>query len=95
MLIDDVRLALGYTTTAFDGEISDAIDACLLSMKNLGVANAQDEPIDPQVKQAVIFYCKARVRFNDDADRWEKLYNEKLAELKMQTGYTNWGTVEA
>lgn len=47
-------------------------------------------PVSPQVLQAVIAYCKWQFGNNEDAERWERIYHEKLAQLKTMTGFTEW-----
>ena len=90
-MLDKVKLALRITTTAFDTEISLLISDCITSMHALGVTAAAADSTDPQIISAVIAYCKWKFGSNEDADRWKAIYDEKLAELKTQTGYTNWG----
>jgi len=89
-MLDKVKLALRITTTAFDDEIMLLIDDCITSMHNLGVTAAAAGSTDPQIISAVIAYCKWKFGSNDEADRWRAIYEEKLAELKTQTGYTTW-----
>ena len=57
-----------------------------------GEGEGSDEEIDldPQIQSALIAYCKWKFGFNDDADRWEKIYHTKLAQLKTMTGHTEW-----
>lgn len=52
-------------------------------------------PASPQVLQAIIAYCKWQFGFNGDAERWEAIYHEKLAQLKTMTGFTDWTPTEA
>ena len=90
-MLEKVKLALRITTTAFDTEISLLISDCITSMHNLGVTTAAADSTDPQIISAVIAYCKWKFGQNEEADRWRAIYEEKLAELKTQTGYTTWG----
>ena len=86
-----VKLALRITTTAFDTEIQQLIDAAAAEMATLGVVVATAASTDPQICTAVIAYCKWQFGNNEDADRWRDIYHEKLAQLKMATGFTDWG----
>jgi len=94
-MLELIKTALRVTTDNFDQEINLLIDDCLLSMNKLGVVAAEDGTQDPQILSAVIAYCKWKFGSNDEKDAWRAIYEEKLAELKMQTGYTDWGTTEA
>ena len=86
-----VKQALRITTTAFDTEIQQLIDAAAAEMKALGVVVADPASTDPQICTAIIAYCKWQFGANEDADRWRDIYHEKLAQMKMMTGFTNWG----
>jgi len=92
-MLELVKKALRVTKTAFDDELNMLITACINEMKAMNVVIAVDtsgNPTDAQVKAAVIAYCKWQFGFHDDGDRWEKIYHEKLAQLKTMTGYTDW-----
>ena len=89
-MLNIVKLALRITTSAFDDEIQYLIDACTNEMNALGVEVAFSESTDPQIVQAVISYCKWQFGANPDADRWRDIYHEKLAQLKMMSGKTDW-----
>lgn len=93
-MLDIVKLALRISTTAFDTEINLLISDCITSMNKLGVVAATPDSEDPQIQTAVIAYCKWKFGSSDEKDAWRAIYYEKLAELKMQTGYTNWGGSE-
>lgn len=94
-MLDLIKLALRVTTNAFDDEIQLYIDDCIKSMHDLGVVAATSDSEDPQIFSAVMAYCKWKFGNNNDKDAWRAIYEAKLAELKMQTGYTDWGTTEA
>lgn len=95
-MLDDVKLALRLTTTAYDNELSDLIDA---GLGDLGVAGVEaPEPNegdsvtdDPLIKRAVITYCKIHFGSPQDFDRLKKTYDEQKAQLVTCTGYTDWG----
>ncbi len=92
-MLELVKTALRVTTDAFDDEIQLYIDDCINSMNKLGVVAATSTTNDPQITTAVIAYCKWKFGHTsaDEKDAWRAIYEEKLAELKMQTGYTDWG----
>ena len=90
-MLDMVRLALRITEHGFDDEIQLYIDDCIKSMNKLGVVAAVDDTDDSQIMSAVIAYVKWHFGSNDEKDEWKAIYDEKLGELKKQTGYTDWG----
>lgn len=87
-LINDVKMALRVTTTAFDSEITDLIDA---AVADLGIAGVEAiDTADALVKRAVITYCRANFGTPDEYDRLKASYDEQKAQLGMATGYTDW-----
>lgn len=88
-LIAAAEMALRITTTTFDSEIGDLLDAAFL---DLGVAGVQvPDEIDALVKQAALTYVKMHFGQPDEYDRLKKSYDEQKAQLATATGYTNWG----
>lgn len=85
-MLTDVKLALRRSDTAFDGEIQNLIDACLAELNGLGIRRV-DMDSDPQVKTAVIAYCKWQFGENPDADRWERIYYGAVSKLQCRSGY--------
>ena len=87
-LINDVKMALRVTTTAFDSEITDLINA---AVADLGIAGVEAiDTADALVKRAVITYCRANFGTPDEYDRLKASYDEQKAQLGMATGYTDW-----
>ena len=87
-LLDDVRLALRITTTAFDNELTSLINA---AQTDLGIAGVDlPETLDDICKRAIITYCKCNFGEPDDYDRLKRSYDEQKAQLSMATGYTVW-----
>lgn len=89
-ILQKVRLALRITTTSFDAEITDLINAALLDLGLAGVV--EDDTTDALIIRAVITYCK--LHFGDiDTNEYDRLklsYDEQKAQLSMATGYTDW-----
>ena len=83
-----VKTALRITTTAYDYEILDLIDAALKDMGIAGITNVDDS--DALVLRAVITYCRLNFGQPDDYDRLKASYDEQKAQLSMATGYTTW-----
>lgn len=86
-LITRAKMAARITTTAFDAQVSDLLDAAILDM---GVAGVQAE-LDPLVTQAAITYFLMHFGQPDDYDRLKRSYDEQKAQLATCTGYTKWG----
>lgn len=88
-LLSKAKLAARITTTAFDSEITDLLDAALLDM---GVAGVEvPESADALVTQAAITYVIMNFGQPDDYDRLKRSYDEQKAQLATCTGYTYWG----
>lgn len=88
-LLSKAKLAARITTTAFDSEITDLLDAALLDM---GVAGVEvPDSADALVTQAAITYVKMNFGQPDDYDRLKRSYDEQKAQLATCTGYTEWG----
>lgn len=90
-MLNLVKLALRISSNDFDSEIQLYINDCADEMAKLGVTVATAASTDPQICTAVIAYVKWKFGQNEDADRWRDIYHEKLAQLKMMTGYTDFG----
>jgi len=95
-LKEKVKLALRITTTAFDSEVEDLIQAALLDLGIAGVydttnnAPFSDTTTDSLVIRAVVTYCKIHFGEPDEFDRLKKSYDEQKAQLQTATGYTIW-----
>jgi hypothetical protein len=87
-LLAPVKLALRVTTTAFDSEITDLIEAAKLDMNVAGVVLPSE--LNTLVGQAVITYVKMNFGDPDNYDRLKRSYDEQKAQLVTCTGYTNW-----
>lgn len=90
-MLAKVKLALRVTTTAYDNDLNDLINAAKL---DLGIAGV-DLPttLDAVCERAIITYCKLHFLGLSD-NEWDRLkasYDEQKAQLTMATGYTNWG----
>lgn len=88
-IMDAVRLALRITTTAFDDELTELIEA---GKADLGVAGVTlDDDTDPLIRRAVITYVRMHFGQPDEFDRLKASYDEQKAQLSTCTGYTDWG----
>lgn len=87
-LLNKVKLALRITTTAYDDELEDLIEAAKLDMGIAGVEVPQT--LDALINKAVITYCKMSFGLPEDYDRLKMSYDEQKAQMSNATGYTNW-----
>lgn len=91
-MIDKVRMALRISTTNYDTELTDLINAAKL---DLGIAGVQlPDEIDALVTKAIITYCKMSFGLPEDYDRLKKSYDEQKAQLSNASGYTDWAVSE-
>ena len=88
-MLNKVKLALRITTTAFDSELNDLIDAALADLGLAGVTTLNET--DPLIIRAVTTYCRVHFGHPDDYERLKASYDEQKAQLMMATGYTDWG----
>lgn len=87
-LINKAKLAARITTTAFDSQISDLLDASFLDM---GVAGVEiPETVDALVETAAITYVLMNFGQPDEYGRLKRSYDEQKAQLSTCTGYTVW-----
>ena len=89
-LIDDVKLALRISGSAFDFEIQGLIDAAKADLQLSGVHpdKAKDEG-DPLIRRAIVVYCKAHFGYdNPEAERFQQSYDMLKAHLTLSQEYT-------
>ena len=87
-ILEKVKMGLRITTTAYDDELTDMIEAAEL---DLGVAGVVlPSPTNALVTRAIITYCKANFGNPEDQERIKASYDEQKAQLSNATGYTNW-----
>ena len=87
-MLDEVKMALRITTTAYDAELTELIESAKLDMSIAGVV--LPPTIDALVTRAVITYCKMSFGIPEDYDRLKASYDEQKAQLATATGYTEW-----
>lgn len=87
-MLDKVKMALRITTTAYNAELTDLIEAAKL---DLGVAGVLlPSTLDELVTRAIITYCKMSFGIPEDYDRLKASYDEQKAQLSTNSGYTRW-----
>ena len=87
-MLDQVKLALRISTTAYDSELTYLIEAAKLDLGIAGVV--LPEELDALVQRAIITYCKLSFGLPEDYDRLKRSYDEQKAQLSTATGYTDW-----
>lgn len=88
-LLDDVKVTLRITTSAFDSEITELIDAAKL---DLGIAGVElPSNLDSICNVAIKTYCRMMFGSPEEYDRLKRSYDEQKAQLATATGYTDWG----
>lgn len=93
-MLAKVKLALRVTTTAYDNDLNDLINAAKLDLGIAGVV--LPTTLDAVCERAIITYCKLHFLGLSD-NEWDRLkasYDEQKAQLTTATGYTNWGDGE-
>ncbi len=87
-MLDKVKAALRITSTAFDEDLEQLIEA---AQQDLGIAGVITND-DPIVTRAIITYCGMnRINIDESQRSWlKKSYDEQKAQLQTATGYTNW-----
>lgn len=90
-MLEAVKRALSLTTSAYDAELTDLINAALLDLQIAGVTGYPEN--DPLVLQAVKTYVRAHFKSPDDYDRLAAAYDAQKGALQIATGYTDWGAV--
>lgn len=91
-MLDIIKKALRITTSAFNDELQQLINACIADLKLCGIVGATvtADSDDVLVQQAVTAFCKWRFGENDNADRMKELYELQKAQLQTATNYTEW-----
>jgi len=90
-MLNKVKTALRISTTAFDDELTELIEA---AETDLGIAGVVvPASYDAIVSRAVITYCKMNFGNPDNWEMLKKSYDEQKAQLVTATGYTDWGNI--
>lgn len=87
-LIDDARIALRLTTTAYDSQLTQLINAAKLDLGIAGVV--LPDTLDDLCNVAIITYVMMKFGNPDNGDQLKASYDEQKAQLSMATGYTVW-----
>lgn len=90
-LIDNCRMALRITTTAYDAEINEYIDAAKLDLGIAGVLQNATATPDELVTKAILTYVRMSFGTPPNYAQLKASYDEQKAQLQTATGYTDWG----
>lgn len=96
-MLAEVKAALRITTTAYDADLNQLINAALLDLGIAGVTKdtsvTPESVTDPLVIRAVCTYCAMnRINIEDGQRDWlKRSYDEQKAQMQTATGYTDWG----
>ena len=89
-LLDDVKIACRVTSTAYNTELSDLIQAALA---DLGITDINPELLvetpGPLIKQAILTYCRMNFGEVEDGkyDRLKASYDEQKSQLLISREY--------
>lgn len=90
-LLDDVKVTCRVTSTAFDVELADLIQAAFadLGITDISESLLTEDSCPPLVKRAVLTYCKMNFGVLEDSvyDRFKASYDEQKAQLLMSSLY--------
>ena len=81
-MLEEVKIALRITTTAYDSEISALIES---AKADLGIVGITED--DVLVKQAIKTYVRMNFGSPSDYDRLKRSYDEQKAQMQSATGY--------
>ena len=92
-MLDEVKMALRVTTTAYDDELNGLIESAKLDLK---IAGVKTDSLDDVIKTAIKTYCKLNFGTPNSAtyDYLKKSYDEQKAQMSNATGYTDYSMVE-
>ena len=86
-LIDNCKMAMRVTTSAYDAEIQSYIEAAML---DLGIAGVEASVPDELVNKAIMTYVRMSFGAPSNYDKLNASYDEQKAQLMNATGYTDW-----
>ena len=88
-LLGDIKTTLRISSTAYDTEISDLIDAAKADLQLSGVLATKIVDTDPLIKRVITIYCKANFGLeNPDYERLLQAYGSLKIHLCLSTEYT-------
>ena len=92
-LLDDVKMALRVSTTAYDSELTDLIESAKLDLGIAGVV--LPSTLDSVCNTAIKTYVKMNFGNPSNYDILKKSYDEQKAQLATNSNYTDYSMVES
>ena len=107
-MLKEAKLAMGITTSAYDGELAGLLDAAAHDLTIAGItlpgtvsftmttSGIEDTSTltDALCQRAMITYARMLFRSPDDYERLRESYNVQKVQLMHATGYTDYGEPE-
>mgnify|MGYP000935172516 CR=1 FL=1 len=89
-ILDDIKIALRISNTAYDSEIDDLISAARADLRLSGILESKvNDDIDPLIKRAITVYVKAHFGWNNpDAEKLQQSYAMIKGHLALSQEYT-------
>ena len=89
-ILDDIKIALRISNTAFDTEINDLVAAARADLKLSGILESKvNDDTDPLIKRAITVYVKAHFGWNNpDAEKLQQSYAMIKGHLALSQEYT-------
>lgn len=84
-MLEKVKVALKITTTDFDTELTDMINAATIDLGLAGVENTLST--DALVIRAICTYCRLNWGSPADYDKLKASYDEQKAQMSMSSLY--------
>ena len=85
-ILDDVKVSLRITSTAYNTEINDLISACKADLTLSGINTTDDT--DTLIKRCIMSYVKAHFGYNNpDSDRLKEAYDSLKRHLALTESY--------
>lgn len=93
-LLAKAKTTLRITTTAFDDEIKDIIEAGYHDLITRGViVSTESGSLNPLVLRALMTYVRFMFGDPTNPERLKASFDEQLGQLMTTTGFTDWGSV--
>lgn len=99
-LLEKAKAVCRVTSTAFDDELSDLLEA---GLSDIGISDikasmlVESEDLDPLINRALMTYVSMNFKLNNGQvdttvyDRMLDSYNMQKSQLITATGYRDWG----
>ena len=89
-ILDDIKIALRISNTAYDSEINDLIAAARADLRLSGILESVvNDDTDPLIKRAITVYVKANFGWNNpDSEKLQQSYAMIKGHLALSQEYT-------